>query len=78
MKSPIRSTLSDPRVALRSFANATRALAWLTREALDAPCPSPWSASAPVPEPFDLKWLTIARNADASFAPTFLKACASG
>ena len=64
--------------AFRSSANATSAFACLTREALDAPWPSPWSASSPVPEPFDLKWFTIARNACESFSPTFLKAWASG
>ena len=78
MKSPISRTLSRPSVDFRSSANATSACACLTREALDAPWPSPWSASSPVPEPLDLKWFTMAMNADESCAPTFLKAWASG
>ena len=58
-------------------ANLTSAVAWFTRDRFEAPWPSPVLASAPVPEPFDLKWLTIARKLLPA-SPTNWNAWASG
>jgi hypothetical protein len=57
-----------PRAVLKSLAKGA------TRSALALPCPVP----SLVPEPLDLKWLTMTAKASASGLPTFLNACASG
>ena len=63
-----------PRSVLNSSAKVTSELAWRMRRSLALP----WPSGSGVPEPFDLKWLTITAKASASGLPTALKAWASG